>query len=198
MKRAAIGVRMHSGWGALVAICINAGSVEVLDRRRITITVPETPGAIQPYHYAKKLKLDQAEKFLVSCFAESQRLAFTALREVAEQLRERKYHVTGAAFLLASGRPLPPLAKILASHAAIHAAEGEFFRQAFSQACKDLELSVTGFRERDLATTVQKAFGKAAGGIQKQVSTLGRTLGPPWTADQKAAALAASLLLSDS
>ena len=60
MKRTAIGVRTHSGWGAIVCVAINAGKVEILDRRRITVIAPETTGAKQPYHFAEGLKLPEA------------------------------------------------------------------------------------------------------------------------------------------
>jgi hypothetical protein len=52
MKRAALGVRMHSGWGVLVAVCGGSDSVEVLERRHIVVIDPTMPGAKQPYHYA--------------------------------------------------------------------------------------------------------------------------------------------------
>ena len=197
VKRAAIGVRMHSGWGALVAVSNSAGTVEVIDRRRIAVTTPGTPGANQPYHFVEKLELPEAEKFLGNCFAASKRLALAAVQEVLGELRGRQYHVVGSGVLLASGRRLPPLAKILASHALIHAAEGEFFREAFSKACEGLDLSVTGFRERDLDECVQTTFGKAAARMRQQISVLGRSLGPPWTQDQKTAALAALLVLGN-
>lgn len=197
MKRAAIGVRMHSGWGALVAVSNSAGTVEVIERRRIAVTIPGTPGAIQPYHFAGNLDLPAAEKFLGNCLAASERLALAAVRDVVDELRGRQYRVVGSAVLLASGRPLPPLSKILASHALTHAAEGEFFRAAFSKACEGLELSVTGFRERDLEECVRTAFGKAATRMLQQISTLGRSLGPPWTRDQKTAALAALIVLAN-
>src|SRR5260370_41808253 len=196
MKCAAIGVRMHSGWGAFVAVSRSAGTVDVIDRRRITITTPGTPGANQPYHFAESLELPEAEKFLGNCFAASKRLALAAVRDVVGELRGRQYRVVGSAVLLASGRPLPPLSKILASHALIHAAEGEFFREVFSKACEGLDLSVSGIRERDLEECVQTAFGKAATRMRRQISTLGRSLGPPWTADQKTAALAALIVLA--
>jgi hypothetical protein len=162
MKRAAIGVRMHSGWGALVAVSNSADTVEVIDRRRVAVTSPGTPGANQPYHFAENLELPEAEKFLGNCFAASKRLAMAAVRDVVGELHGRQYRVVGSAVLLASGRPLPPLSKILASHALIHAAEGEFFREAFSKACEGLDISVTGFRERNLDECVQTTFGKAA------------------------------------
>jgi len=196
MKLAAIGVRMHSGWGALVAVSNSNGVSEVIERRRVAVVAHGTAGAKQPYHFAENLELPAAEKFLEKCFADSKRLALAAVRDVAGELRDRQYRVVGSAILLASGRPLPPLAKILASHAVIHAAEAEFFRQAFSKACEDLELPVTGFRERDLNDCIRKTFGKAAARLSRQISTMGRSLGPPWTSDQKTSALAALLVLA--
>jgi hypothetical protein len=197
MKRAAIGVRMHSGWGALVAVTNTAGTVEVIERRRVAVTAPGAPGAIQPYHFAKDLEPSKAEKFLASSFAASKQLAVAAVQDVIDALRGRQCRVVGSAILLASGRPLPPLAKILVAHPLIHTAEGEFFREVFSKACEDLGLSITGFRERDLEECAHTTFGKAATRISRQISTLGRSLGPPWTQDQKAAALAASIVLAN-
>ena len=180
-----------------MAVSNGAGTVEVIDRRRIAVTTPGTPGANQPYHFAENLELPEAEKFLRNCFAASKRLAFEAVRDVVGELHGRQYRVVGSAVLLASGRPLPPLSKILASHALIHAAEGEFFREAFSKACEGLDLSVSGFQERKLDEYVQTTFGKAATRMWQQISTLGRSLGPPWTKDQKTAALAALVVLAN-
>jgi hypothetical protein len=187
---------MHSGWGALVAVSNDAGAVEVIERRRFVVASPETPGGKQPYHFAEDFELVKAEKFLGERFADSKRLALRAVQEVIGELRGRQYQVTGAAVLLASGRPLPLLPTILVSHALIHAAEGEFFREVFSKACEGLELPVTGIRERDLDERVRTTFGKAANRILQQISLAGRSLGPPWTADQKTAALAALVVLA--
>src|SRR6266404_1515715 len=196
MKPAAIGIRTHSGWGALVAVSNSAGSVEVVERRRVVIATPGTHGAKQPYHFAENLDLPEAERFLANCFAASKRLALAAVRDVVDKLRGCQYRVVGSAVLLASGRPLPPLSKILESHALIHAAEGQFFREAFSKACEALHLSVTGFRERDLDECVQTAFGSRTTRIRQQIAALGRSLGPPWTKDHKSAALAGLVVLA--
>jgi len=196
MKRAAIGFRMHSGWGALVAVSQTAGALEVVERRRIVVIEPKIPGTKQPYHFSERLDFPEAEKFLTECFAASWRLALGAIRESAESLEARHYSVAGAAVVLASGRALPPLPKILGSHALIHTAEGEFFREAVWRACQSLDIAITGFRERDLDDVMAVAFGKAASKIWRQVSSLGRSIGPPWTTDQKTAALAALLKLA--
>jgi hypothetical protein len=196
MKRAAIGFRMHSGWGVLVAVSQNAGAVEILERRRILVIEPKIPGTKQPYHFSERLDFPEAEKFLTDCFAASWRLALAAVRESVESLQARYYSVAGAAVVLASGRSLPPLPKILASHALIHTAEGEFFREAVWKACQSLDIPVTGFRERDLGDCMAAAFGKTATKTSRQIATLGRLIGPPWTTDQKTAAIAALLTLA--
>jgi hypothetical protein len=195
MKRAAIGVRVHSGWGALVAVSGKPGSEEVIERRRVVITDPKMAGAVQPYHFAERLEIRHAEQHVAKCAAASATLALAALRELLQQLDKRKYRVAGSCILLSSGRPLPEFAKILASHALIHTAEGEFFRKAFRDAFEQLEIPVTGIRERELQERAETKFGKAALRLQQWIAEMGRSLGPPWTTDQKTAALAAFLVL---
>jgi hypothetical protein len=195
MKRAAIGVRMHSGWGAVVAVSEVAGAPEIVVRHKLVVVAPGAAGAKQPYHFAETLDLAAAEKHLANCLAASTRLAWEGVGAVVNELRDRRYRVVGAAVLLASGRGLPPLPNILASHALIHTAEGEFFRDIFSRACGQLDLSVTRIRERDLDQSLGAAFGKSATRLQRQVSDLGHSLGAPWTVDQKTAALAALVVL---
>jgi hypothetical protein len=154
------------------------------------------PGAIQPYHYAMSLKLSEADKHLANCAAASTRLAAVAIRNVVSELNARQHHVVGSAVLLASGRSLPALEKILASHPLIHTAEGEFFRHTVSQACEELEIPVTAIGQRDLDERAKAAFGNAATRVQHSIASLGSSIGPPWTKDHKTAALAAALILA--
>jgi hypothetical protein len=193
MKRAALGFQMHSGWGVVVAVSGAPQAIEILARRRIITADPEMPGAIQPYHHAMNLKLP--EKHIANCAVASTRLAATAIAELVAELNASNYSVVGAAVLLASGRSLPPLEKILAAHPLIHTAEGEFFRHTVTQACEELQISVTAIRQRDLDERAKATFGNAASGVQRSIEGLGKTIGPPWTKDHKTAALAAALLL---
>lgn len=196
IRRAAIGVRMHSGWGALVAVSNRADALEVIERRRIAVTTSGSPGGNQPYHFVENLELQKAEEFLANYLAISKRLAVSAVRSVVHDLERSGYRIAGCAVLLGSGRPLPPLIKILSSHALIHAAEGEFFRALFSEACEDLRLPVTGIPECHLNEHIQVKFGEAADQMLRRVETLGRSIGPPWTKDQQTAALAAASVLA--
>ena len=187
MKNAAFGVRVHSGWAVLVCVSGDPATPEIVDRRRIVVIEPTMQGAKQPYHFAENLGFEKAEPHLQKCAAVSQRLAVQAIREMLDGVTARKYRVLGCAMLLASGRALPSLQKILASHALIHTAEGEFFRNIVCKACESCHIPLMGICERELDT----AFGKAAPSIRQHISGLGKIVGSPWTQDEKIAALAA-------
>ena len=195
MKSVAIGLRMHSGWGAVVAVS-NDGVLEVVDRRHIVIAEASIPGSKQPYHYAESLELKKAEEYLARCTAISEQLAASAIREILSQLEKNEYTVEGSGVLMGSGRTLPSLEKILASHALIRAAEGAFFRMVARKACENAGVTVTPLCELDLEERAKKKFGKKVNQVRERISSLGKRLGPPWTQDEKLAALAATLILA--
>jgi hypothetical protein len=197
MKSAAIGLRIHSGWGALVAVAGEGGAEEIIERRKVVVIDPKAPGVAQPYHFVEEMELRAAQRHLEKCASDARRLAVQALRQLSAQLRDRGFTLVGSAILLSSARPLPELDEILGSHALIHAAEGEFFRHVFRQALERLEVPVSGIRERDLEDHARKAFGHSAADVQERIDNMGHLLGPPWTVDEKTAALAAAIVLAD-
>lgn len=197
MKAAAIGVSVHSGWGVIVAVAGGPGKEEAIDRRRLVIIDPKVTGAAQPYHYAEEMEIRTAQRHLTKCATDSTRLALEALTGVSADLQARGFTMMASSLLLSSARPLPDLEEILGSHTLIHTAEGEFFRQAFRCAFEQLKIPVIGIRARDLDDCALKAFGKAAHEIQKRINGMGRSLGAPWTKDEKTAALAAAIVLAD-
>jgi hypothetical protein len=153
-------------------------------------------GAKQPYHFVESLGLEEAEHHLQECAAVSLRLAVQAIREMLDAVSAGNYRVVGCAMLLASGRALPSLSKVLASHALVHTAEGEFFRKMVREACEQCHIPVMGFRERELDERANATFVKAAVRVRQRISGLGKIVGSPWTQDEKNAALA-GLILSE-
>jgi hypothetical protein len=195
-KRAALGFRAHSGWAAVVAVGGHPGSPTVLDRRRIELADPDIAGSKQPYHAAEELDLKQAEKLLSRCTDASQRMAAGGLRVVIDELRSRDYQVAGAGLPLASGRPVPALAAILASHALIHAAEGQLFRDVLARASEQAGLAVTQVKERELYDRAAAELGMSDGQLREHLADLGKSIGPPWREDEKLATLAGWLVLA--
>jgi hypothetical protein len=195
---AAIGCRAHSGWAALVIVSGPVSSPRIIDRRRIVIADPTIPGSKQPYHAAEKLPFRQAEQLVKRCTERSRALARQELRAAVEQSRNSGHEVAGCGLVLASGRPLPDLAATLASHALIHTAEGELFRNVIADASRELNVPVTGVKKRELLARASAVLGKSDAELQRYLQKMGRALGPPWTEDEKYATLAAWLALSAS
>ncbi len=191
--RTALGFRAHSGWAALVATAGTIDAVRVLERRRIVIADPEMPGSKQPYHAAAELAsghhlrefpFPEAEALVLSAIESSRALALEAMAATVKALKSQGHEVVGCGVLLGSGKPLPGLEKILRSHALIHTAEGEMFRDVLIWAGKECGLPVSGVRENDLDAS-----------SLKPIADLGKLIGPPWTADQKYATVAALMAL---
>lgn len=195
MKAAAVGFRVHSGWTSLVAVALEKGKPVVLARQRPHLVETFSYTFRQPYHTAEKMALDEAREFLAKQQAEARCYALAAIRAVEKDVAEQGYRVARAALLLASGRQLPELAKILAAHSLIHTADGEFFREALLNGCTQCKLPVNSIKERELLGVASAAFRRKPDALAKVASDLGKPLGSPWTQDEKFATIAAWLAL---
>ncbi len=196
MKKAAVGFRVHSGWSALVAVALEERQPVVLSRQRLQLVEIFSYKFRQPFHTGEKMFFAEAGKFIAKVRAEAERLADRALHTLQQELQQRGYQLDRAGLLLASGRELPELEKILKSHTLIHTADGELFRTALSHASVARGLQVTRTKERDLLELCAKTFSLAPQKLLHQVTDLGKPFGAPWAQDEKFAALAAWLALN--
>jgi hypothetical protein len=197
-KQAALGFRAHSGWTALIAVCADRGSPAVLARRRVHLVETFTYEFRQPYHTAKKMPPDEGREFISRMQEEARRLAYRAIRDVQSDLQKQGLKLTRCGLLLASGKALPVLDKILASHALIHTADGELFREALLHASARCGLRDFRVKEREVLDLAGRAFRLKPDDIMRRVTELGRSLGSPWSQDEKFATMAAWLALSAS
>jgi hypothetical protein len=195
-KQAALGFRVHSGWTALVAVCVDRGAPVVLARQRVHLVEAFTYEFRQPYHTAKKMLDGQAREFISKMQAEARRLAYGAVRELKSRTEEQGAKLARCGLLLASGRPLPALDKVLASHALIHAADGELFREALLHASARCGLREFRIKEKELLDRAGNAFHLSSADLMGRVTELGRSFGSPWSQDEKFATLAAWLALA--
>jgi len=195
MKQAAVGFRVHSGWAAVVAVCVEKGAPVVLAKQRVHLVETFTYEFRQPYHTAEKMLQGQAGDFIARMQAEARRLAYRAIRGLASRTQEQGAKLTRCGLLLASGRPLPALEKILASHALIHTADGELFREAILYACARCGLRDFKIKEKELLEHAGEALRLKPADVMGRVTELGRPLGSPWSQDEKFATLAAWLSL---
>lgn len=196
LKEAAVGFRVHSGWAAVVAVWLEKGAPIVLARQRVHLVETFTYEFRQPYHTAEKMLIGQAREFIERMQAEARRLAYRAIREITARTQEQGVKLTRCGLLLASGRPLPALQKILASHALIHTADGELFREALLHASARYGLQDFTIKEKELLDRAGQVFRARPKELMRRVTELGRPFGAPWSQDEKFATLAAWLALA--
>ena len=196
VKQAAVGFRVHSGWAAAVAVCVEKGVPVVLARQRVQLVEIFTYEFRQPYHTAERMLAGQAREFISRMKVEARRLAYRAVRELESRTLEQGVRLTRCGLLLASGRPLPLLEKILASHALIHTADGELFREALLHASARCGLRDFTIKEKELVDRAENILRLKSAVLMRRVTELGTPFGAPWSQDEKFATLAAWLALA--
>jgi hypothetical protein len=194
---ASLALRVHSGWAALVAVAGEVRSPRIVLRRRLEMIETGDARAKQPYHAAEGMGVPEARAFLGQLSRSATARASDGLNAATSELGRSGWTPRTLGILQAAGRLPPDLGSVLASHALIHTADGEHFRHALARAGEELGLAVVRLRERDLEARASAALGLRPAVLKERVSRLGRDLGPPWTADQKLAALLGWLLLAD-
>jgi hypothetical protein len=196
VKQAALGFRVHSGWAAVVALSLEKNEPVVLQRERAHLVNTFTYTFRQPYHTAEKMPLAEARIFIAQVEKEAKQLAHRMIHGMQSELEKLEIKLTWGSLLLASGRPLPSLQQILASHALIHTADGELFREALSWAAKRCGLEIVGMKERELLECARQSLQIQPAVLLRRVTELGKPFGAPWSQDEKFAVLAAWLALS--
>ncbi len=195
-SRAAVGFSVHSGWAALVALTLTERQPVVLAKTRSQLVASFTYKFRQPYHTAAKMPPDQAGSFVSGIEQEAKGLAQKTIQSVQHDLQKKGYDLKNFALVLASGKPLPTLDRILASHALIHTADGELFRGALACAAEACHLEGFSVKQKELVDTGCSTLGLTSAALATQLAAIGKPLGAPWSQDEKFAALAAWLALS--
>lgn len=196
MKSAAVGFRPHSGWTSLVVVALEDGKPIVLLRERVHLVKTFNYSFRQPYHTAARTPLDEGRAFIAQVQTGARGLAYRALREVQAKLAEADYGLVYSGHLEGSAKVLPSLEKILAAHPLIHTAEGRFFREVVSHASRRFGLKELRVKEKELLQRGSETFRRSKEKLQEQLTELGKPMGPPWSQDEKFAALVAWLALA--
>jgi hypothetical protein len=139
------------------------------------------------------MALEEGRAFISGVRGEARRLAQAAIRRLQSEIPRQGYKLVRCGLLLASGRPLPALEKLLASHALIHTADGELFREAILHASGRCGLREFTIKEKELLDAARRTLRVKPAELLRRVTELGRPLGSPWSQDEKFATLAAWL-----
>jgi hypothetical protein len=181
----------------MVVLRGTAAAPELLARSRVLLIDEHDPESKQPYHAVEFLCVEEATGRLDGYMAVATRLAHDAIRAQSEQGKGRDIVIRSVGIVDSSSRKQVSLPSILASHALIHAADGDHFRNALFVAAEQCRLPVCRIPARTLEAHAGKCLRRPVHRILETVEKLGLGQGPPWGADQKKAALLAWTLLAD-
>jgi hypothetical protein len=172
----ALGFRTHTGWAVMCVV--RAGKPPTLvSRTRVQLCPASVPADV--YHVAAEDRehLDKAEQLIARVVDASVKGARAAIRDAADDVV--------AVALVAEPRDLPALPRILASHALVHSAEGEMYREVMAEAADAEGVPVFHFPSSELVGAARQELLKA----------FGEAVGTPWQREHKEAALAAVMAL---
>lgn len=205
MAAVALGCSVGTGWVVTVAVTVDPDppvvgrqwidhvpGPQVIDRRRVDLV----PGPARfGYHEAAQLPLPAAEGSIAAVTEAARTSGARAWADIAATVDAAGHRLTCAAVIGPAAVPDRPLDQILASHAAIHTAEGALYRSVVRSCCDTLSLPVENLPARSLIDEVASATATSPDKITTTLAALGRTLGPPWRREHKQATLAAWLTL---
>ncbi len=190
--RAAVGFTVKSGWAAVVLLGGPPGSPRVLDTHMLALSDPTIPEARQPYHdgFGTARRSGPGLSRLVGSVQRFGRQSVTGL---IRQYRAQGHNLAGVAVVVGS---LTDPDHIANAHIRIHALEGRLFRKVVEDAVDRAELTCSTWRDRDLYGRAVEILKRAEPQLRVVLSALHRPVSRPWRAEQRAAALAAWLVLA--
>jgi hypothetical protein len=196
VRTAAMSFAPHSGWAAMIVLGSANAELKVLARARIELIDDRDPESKQPYHAVEAVCVEEAMGRLDGYMAVAKSMAAAGIQAQREHLKAHGYQLRCVGVLESAGRKPPSLASILASHALIHAADGDHFRNALAVAAEQLGLTVYRIQARTLEEQAAAILRRPKAQLLDTVNALGRQVGSPWGADQKKAALLAWLIMA--
>ena len=189
----AIGFTVKSGWACTVLVALVDGAARVLDHGRLELSDPALPESKQPYHDGAGTARKEGPA-LSRLLGSVRTFAAASLKDRIERFRTPGYPLKGAGIVVGS---LIDPRQIANDHIRIHALEGRLFREIVQDAAERAKLPCSLWRERDLLAAARETLGKPEAQLRIMLRNLGKPFPGPWRSEQKAAALAAWLVLTE-
>jgi hypothetical protein len=194
VDRIGIGIRVKSGWAVAVVLEGPAARPTVVDRQELRLADPDVPDSAQPYHAALGLPQKEAAKRIAHLVKVVHRVTTRSVEGLLKPYRRADSDVLGIGIVV--GSDVDP-ATIKNDHIRAHAEEGRLFRIAVEEAAARCGLKPSVTVEKYIFQTASAALSRPEGQCRAEVAALGKQVGGRWRSEEKAAALAAWILLRE-
>src|SRR4030095_5849845 len=167
-------------------------SPQLCDLQRIDLSDPRLPETRQPYHAAMG-KLDTDARQINPRIRVVRRIAQKSIATLLAGYHQKGYAIGRAALVVGSQVDPDSIAN---PHMRAHAFEGRLFRSVIEEALHAHRIRMAVLIERNVYVKAVVQLKKSSDGLKHLIRNLGRFTDGPWRAEQKLAALAALIVLS--
>lgn len=192
MSPVALGFRVKSGWAAAVLVAGPVESPKVVDSRTVQLADPAVPDSVQPFHAGLDVPKGEGEREVMRLVKVVERFASGSVSGLLEEYRDAGHWLSGVGIVVGSN--VDP-ATIPNDHIRAHAEEGRLFRRVIEDVARKSEISTAITVEKQLLIQARRVLGRTLDRLKRDVAALGNELRGSWRAEQKAAALAAWMML---
>ena len=190
---AAIGLRVKTARAIAVLLAGSAARPRTLARREVPLADPALPDTRFPYHAVLELPERESAVVVARLRGAIEKIAAAAVAELAAELRSAKLRPVGVGLAVSSVVDPATLGNL---HVRAHASEGRLFREVLEGGARRLRLPCLVLLEREALGRASAALRRPEAKLRETLTALGKEVGRPWRADEKAAALAAWVALS--
>jgi hypothetical protein len=192
MDIASIGFRAKTGKAIAVALVLKDSRPSYLARWEVSLCDSQVPETGQPHHAVMELPWSEVGRAVAPIEARIETIAAERLSVLLTQNEAMGRRVRGVGVV---GSPDRPLERIGNRHMRAHAAEGILFRRVLEIAASRHNLQCRSFSDRDFELFAASELGQTLSQLQHVMACIGQSAGRPWRADERAAAMAAWLML---
>ena len=192
MKTIALGFRVKSGFAIAVVLRGPASAPGAIAREIVELSDPDVVETRQPYHHGFS-RHEEDERQIAKRVEIVERCT---RQSIAALLKDERFDgATWRSAGLVVGSVIDP-ATVGNPHIRAHASEGKLFRSVLESALQAHGISCEVIVDKHLAVKAAAGLKRGDEEIRSVVSGVGKALGGPWRADEKAASAAAWLALT--
>ena len=186
-----LGFRVKSGRAVVVALRGSREHCVPLLRMAVDLSDPAIKETRQPYHSGFGTAQED-EVVIARLTTIIERCAKRSIDDLLARAELKDQRCPGACLVVGS---LIDPATVGNPHVRAHANEGRLFRRVVEDALAAHGITCTVVRDRDLIALAVQQIETPEAQIRRTVLAWGKTLGSPWRADEKNAAIAAWMAL---
>lgn len=187
-----LGLRVKTGKAIAVALVGASTAPGVLLRETLALSDPAVPESAQPYHAGLGLPADAAEQVVERASRAVRAAAERALHGLKAEIESRGSRVRAVGLVRASDTDPSTIRQ---PHMHAHAAEGALFYLVLAAAAARAQLPCFELLQKAALGEVAGCLEVTEAALAGQIGELGKEVGPPWRADEKAACAAAWMAL---